>query len=138
MTPKRLAVGLHLLVLFSLANRPLAAQDSLPPEVQPIVTRLHALASAQEAYYDRWDMFTSDLTSLVLDPVPEPARADSVAVLITFASASGWIGLGWVVSHPYRQCVIFAGYGEPAFLPDPPATSAGTLATEEDDPVCDE
>jgi hypothetical protein len=96
------------------------------------------VASAQEAYYDRWDMFTNDLTSLVLDPAPVPASADSVAVLITFASASGWIGLGWIVSHPYRQCVIFSGYGEPAFLPDPPATSAGTLATEPDDPVCDE
>lgn len=126
-----------LLGLLLLAPGPLTAQDSLPARLQPVITRLRALAAAEWAYNDRWDLFTDDLSSLTLDP-PGAAVSDSVALLVTFANASGWIALGWTKGDPYRQCVMFGGYGDPPTLPDPPATSAGTLAVEPDVPACDD
>ena len=137
MTLQTLPIRIGLLGLLLLAG-PLTAQDSLPAELQPVATRLRALAAAEWAYNDRWDLFTDDLTSLTLDPSAGPAATDSVALLVTFANASGWIAFGWTVSNPYRQCVMFGGYGDPPFLPDPPATSAGTLALEPGVPACDD
>ncbi len=121
-------------VLLAGCTLSLAAQTAPSADLEPVAARLHTLVEAEDDYYEIYNVFADDLSSLLM-PAPPGIGVADVNLQVVYAGVVGWIALGWRESQPYRQCVLF--FGDLANLPDLPATSAGTLAHEQGRPACD-
>jgi hypothetical protein len=108
---------------------PAFAQSPPPEDLRPVAERLRALDRAEEEYYNVYNFFTQDLTSLRL-----PAEGD-IRLLVSYAGGAGWVAIGWRPARPNRQCVIFSG--NRADLPEIPGTADGTAALRPGEPACD-
>ncbi len=117
-------------LLLVLASTSAAAQGQPPADLLPVAERLRVLDRAEEEYYNVYNFFSQDLTSLRL-----PAE-DDVRLKVLYAGGAGWVAIGWRPARPNRQCVIFAG--NRADLPEVPGTADGTAALRQGEPVCDE
>ena len=131
MMPHPIVSSMVLLVATAVS---LEAQAAPSADLEPVAARLETLVDAEDEYYEIYNVFADELISLRM-PGPAPGGATDVRLQVIYAGVVGWIALGWRESHPYRQCVLFSGNA--ADLPDLPATSAGTRAREEGQPVCD-
>jgi hypothetical protein len=116
-------------IVLALASTSAAAAQGQPPDLRPVAQRLRALDRAEEEYYNVFNFFTQDLTSLRL-----PAE-DDVRLLVLYAGGAGWVAIGWRGTTPNRQCVIFSG--DRADLPEVPGTADGTAALHPGQPACD-
>jgi hypothetical protein len=118
------------LLLGLVSASPAMAQGQPQADLRPVAERLRSLERAEEEYYNVYNFFTQDLTSLRL-----PAE-DDVRLQVLYAGGAGWVAIGWRETRPNRQCVIFSG--DRADLPEVPGTTDGTAALHPGQPACDD